>query len=136
MRARGLFLLTGGDKLFKVRTVRELAQFEGMIDRGVHGAVLRILSRLDEVYGVDRDVDRADGGFVLIAENIQDLELIGQRYVRMDSNRHEVVDVVKCESGLYINALFLCHNEFGINVFMPMDIAPGILLKDLPQKIR
>jgi hypothetical protein len=56
--------------------------------------------------------------------------------VRLDGNRHEAVDVVKSKSGTYINAFFLCNNEFGINVFIPMDIAPQALLRGLPLKNR
>jgi hypothetical protein len=126
----------GGVFLIKAGTVKELAQFDGTIDRDVYGVALRIVTMLDRTYGANREVDKNDGGFVLIAENVQDVEGIGQRYVRLDDDRHEAVDVVKCERGAYINALFLCNNEFGINILMPMDIAPQALLKDLSQKIR
>lgn len=122
--------------MIKVGTVKELTQFEGTIDRNVYVVVLRIVSKLDESYGADRDVDNSDGGFVLVVENVQDMPLIGQRYVRLDENRHEVVDVVKCETGVYINALFLCNNEFGINILMPLEIAPQVLLKDVLRKIK
>jgi hypothetical protein len=122
--------------LIKAGTVKELSSFERTIDHDIYRAALRIVSRLDEVYGAERDVDNGDGGFVLIAENVQDLEAIGRRYVRLDENRHEAVDVVKSEGGVFINVLFLCNNEFGINVFLPVEIAPQALLKDLPQKVR
>ena len=121
--------------MIKVGTVKELSQYEGMVDRDVYRAALRIVSVLDEVYGADRDVDNGDGGFILIAENVQDVRLISQRYVELDGNRHEAVDVLKCEKKQYINALFLCNNEYGINVIMPMDIAPAALLSNLPRKI-
>jgi hypothetical protein len=127
----GMFL-----SLIKVGTVKELSQFDGRIDRDVYAAVLRIVSILDEMYGAERDVDNNDGGFAVVAENVQDMSLIGQRYVKLDDNRHEAVDVVKCKKGMYINALFLCNNEFGINVFMPLDIAPQVLLKDVLRKIK
>jgi hypothetical protein len=119
-----------------VGTVKELAQFEGTIDHDVYNAALRIVSRLDEAYGPERDVDNSDGGFVVVVENVQDVLLIGQRYVKLDDNRHETVDVVKCEKETYINALFLCNNEFGINIFIPLNIAPQVLLKDVLRKIK
>jgi hypothetical protein len=122
--------------LIKAGTVKELSRFEGKIDHDVYSAALRIVSILDKTYGADRDVDNSDGGFVVIVENVQDISFIDQRYARLNDNRHEVVDVVKCEKGSYINALFLCNNEFGINVLMPMDMAPQVLLKDLSHKIR
>ena len=124
------------DILIKAGTVKELLQYEEMLDRNLYRAALRILNTLDEVYGPDRDVNNSDGGFVLIVENIQDISDISQRYVDLNSNRQEVVSVVFCEKTLYINALFLCNNEFGINVFVPKDIAPPALLGELPQKVR
>jgi hypothetical protein len=117
--------------LIKAGTVKELAQFEGTIDRDLYGTALRIVTMLDETYGANRDVNNSDGGFVVVVENVHEIPIIGQRYVKLDDNRHEVVDVVKCEKGVYINALFLCNNEFGINVLMPVGIAPEVLLKDL-----
>lgn len=122
--------------LIKAGTVKELSQFEGKIDHDVYGVALRIVTMLDETYGADRDVDNGDGGFVVIVENVHDMSFIAQRYVKLDDNRHEAVDVVKCEAGVYINAFFLCNNEFGINIFMPLDIAPQVLLKDVLRKIR
>jgi hypothetical protein len=126
----------GGMFLIKAGTVKELSPFEETIDHDVYPAALHIVTMLDGTYGADRDVNNSDGGFVVVMENVQGMPLIGQRYVKLDDNRHEVVDVVKCEAEMYINALFLCNNEFGINVFMPMDIAPQVLLKDVPRKIK
>ena len=122
--------------MYKVGTVKELSQYEGVMERDVYLAALRIVSKLDEVYGADRDVDGGDGGFVLIVENVEDISNINQRYVELDSNRHEAVDVFKCGKRPYINALFLCNNEFGINILMPMNIAPNVLLGNLSQKVR
>jgi hypothetical protein len=132
LRARG----KRRDILIKAGTVKELSRFEDAIDRNVYRAALRIVTMLDETYGARRDVDGGDGGFVLIAESVQDVSAISRRYVRLDSGRHEAVDIVKSEKGTYINAFFLCNNEFGINVFMPVDIAPQVLLSELSQKVR
>jgi hypothetical protein len=122
--------------LIKAGTVKELVQFEGTIDREVYNAALRIVTVLDETYGAGRDVENGDGGFVLIAERVQDLDLIGQRHAKLDGGGHEAVAVVKGENEPFINAFFLCNNEFGINVFLPMKIAPDTLLRDLYRKNR
>ena len=122
--------------MIKAGTVRELAQFKKAIDRGVYNVALRIVTTLDELYGADRDVDNGDGGFVLIAETVQDITDIAQRYVRIDESRHEAVDVVKCGNKTYLNSLFLSNNEFGINIFMPIEFAPQALLRAFPQKAR
>jgi hypothetical protein len=104
------------------------------MSRDLYLAALRIVKILDEVYGTDRDVDKSDGGFVLVAENVQDVEAIKRRYENLDSNSHEAVDVVKGDSGVLVNAFFLHNNEFGVNVLLPIEIAPEALLRDLPGK--
>jgi hypothetical protein len=122
--------------LYKAGTVKEII---GMVNDSVEFNVpievyheaLRIVKILDDVYGEERDVDNGDGGFVLIAENIQDLLLISQQYTKLDSNTHEAVTLVKCSKESYINALYLSNNEFGMNIFIPVSIAPKLLLEEL-----
>jgi hypothetical protein len=121
--------------LIKAGTVKELAKFERMMNRDLYLAALRIVKILDEVYGAERDVDDGDGGFVLVAENVQDVEVINRRYENLDRNAYEAVDAVNCESGILINAFFLHNNEFGVNILMPLEITPEALLRDLPEKV-
>jgi hypothetical protein len=54
--------------------------------------------------------------------------------MKLNENRHEAVTLVKCEGDPYINVLFLCNNEFGINVFLPVSVASHILLEGLKGK--
>ena len=70
-------MIRGGILLIKAGTIKELKQFEKMIDIDIYCAALRIVAILDETYGADRDVDYGDGGFVLIAQNIQDIADMG-----------------------------------------------------------
>jgi hypothetical protein len=121
--------------LIKAGTVKELAQFERTMNSDLYMAALRIVKILDEVYGADRDVDNSDGGFVLIAETVQDIEIIRRTYENLDGNAHEAVNVVNSESGVLINAFFLHNNEFGVNILMPLEIAPKALLRDLSEKV-
>lgn len=120
--------------LYKAGTVKEMEKLRENIPdlpEEVYGEALRLVKMLDEVYGAGRDVDNGDGGFVLIAENVQDLALVSQRYVDVGSNRHEAASVVQCGRKAYINAFFICNNEFGINILMPMSIAPDIIIGGL-----
>jgi hypothetical protein len=119
--------------LHKAGTVKEIEKVRKStpdLPGEIYRETLRLVKILDEVYGADRDVNNGDGGFVLIAENVQDLAAIRRQYVDMDSNRHEAVSIVQCEKEPYLNVFFLQNNEFGINVFMPMSIAPGLIVKD------
>ena len=122
--------------MLKAGTVKEMHQLQGKMPVEIYLTVLKIATILDGAYGVGRDVDHGDGGFVLVVENIQDLAAISRQYVDLDSNRHEAVSLVQCEKEPYINALFLCNNEFGINILMPLNIAPRVLLRDLPQNAK
>jgi hypothetical protein len=120
--------------MYKAGSAKEITKIMDTVQnvpREVLEEALRIVTILDEVYGAGRDVDNGDGGFVLIAENVRDLALISQRYMKLDSGTHEAVDLVKCGRTPYINVLYLSNNEFGINVFMPMSIAPMVLLEEL-----
>jgi hypothetical protein len=122
--------------LYKFGTVREFFKaIDGTFFPGVpvevYREALRIVTVLDEVYGDDRDVDKDDGGIVLIVQNIQDLALINQTYMEMSEGTHEAVELVKCEGEPYVNAFYLSNNEFGVNILMPVSIAPPLLLQEL-----
>jgi len=100
----------------------------------VYREALRVLSRLDAAYGADRDVEKDDGGFILVVEKVCDLCQVEQMGLKLDGIGHEALDVVQSESGLYLNTLFLCHNEFGINVILPMRMAPQGLVRQIEKK--
>jgi hypothetical protein len=121
--------------LYKAGTVKELSRFREVMNGDLYLAALRIVKILDDNYGSDRDVDNSDGGFVLVAENVRDIEIIRRGYKYLENGGYEAVDVVKSGSGIYINAFFLHNNEFGVNILMPIDIAPKALLRDLSEDI-
>jgi len=117
--------------LYKFGTKKEIEAIKGEIPDVLYQTALNIVKSLDENYGADRDVDEEDGGFVLVLENVQDIEEAADWHIRLDKDTHEHVNLVKCEDGDYINALYIMNNEFGMNVFLPKDIALKILLDDL-----
>ena len=120
--------------LYKVGTIKEVEAIKGKIQKELYQSVLAIIKTLDDNYGSERDVDGGDGGFVLIAENVQDLTTLTTWHIRLDMPAHDGLNIVRCKTGDYINALFLMNNEFGINVFLPKSIAPQILLDDLKRR--
>lgn len=111
-----------------------MERFKAILCPEVYREILRILSRLDAAYGADRDVEKDDGGFVLIVEKICDLCPVEQMGLKLDGVGHEALDVFQSEQGPYANILFLCNNEFGINVILPVSMAPQGLARQLEKK--
>ena len=70
----------------------------------------------------------------MVVEKVCDLCQVEQMGLKLDGIGHEALDVVQSESGLYLNTLFLCHNEFGINVILPMRMAPQGLVRQFEKK--
>jgi len=71
------------------------------------------------IEAADRDVDREDGGYVPVLQNIQDVTEATDWGIRLGKDIHEYVNLLKCEDGDYVNVLYLASNEFGVNVFLP-----------------
>jgi hypothetical protein len=120
--------------LYKAGTVKEMERIrekDSDLPEEIYREALRLVTILDDVYGVGRDVEGGDGGFVLIAENVQDLALVSRQYVDLKANPYEAVSAVQCSREPWLNIFFLCNNEFGINVFMPISIAPRVIIDDL-----
>ena len=114
-----------------VGTVKEAEQIKDKLPLEVYETVLNIVTILDTHYGSDRCVESDDGGVVVIAENILDLAEIAEQFFRIDNNRHEFVDLVKCEKEPYVNITYLCNNETTTSVILPLKITPKMLLDEL-----
>lgn len=117
--------------LYKFGTEGELEAIKGKIPKELYQTALKIVKTIDEHYGASRDIDNSDGGYLLILENVQDIEQAVKWHIRLDGGNHEHINLVKCAGGDYINALYVLNNEYGVNVFLPKEIALKILLDDL-----
>ena len=118
--------------MYKIGTIAEMSKLLGKISEEVYSSSLNIVTMLDERFGEDRDIDEDDGGIVLVAENKEDLEYFEKQYVELDSSLLEYVDLVKTQEEPYLNAFFLYNEyEYGITLFMPVSIAPEVLLRNV-----
>ena len=59
--------------IYSLGTTKEANNVKGKVLSAVYERALGIVSILDKYYGKDRDVYKNDGGFVFIAENVEDL---------------------------------------------------------------
>jgi len=94
--------------------------------------IKEIASVLDSNYGVDRDVDRDDGGYLLVIQDKEDFAKLQEIYLDIDDLIPEYVDKITCSNGeVWINTLILMNNEFGVSLIMPIEIAPQTLLDEI-----
>ena len=120
--------------MYKAGTVAELESLElkEKMPQELYQEALKIVSMLDENFGEYRDVESDDGGYVFIAEDKEDLDYFAQNCVELESPTLEYVELISSEKGLFLNVFFLVNEyESGITLFVPMCIAPKILLKEV-----
>ena len=70
---------------------------------------------LNENYGVDRNIESDLGGYVVIAENIVDIEILKQE--KLQSLIPEYTDIIECSEGVnWTYSLFLLSSDYAIVV--------------------
>lgn len=97
----------------------------------VQDVIKDILEILNSQYGANRDKYADDGGYVIVAESIEDFKAI-QKKTNIDINDVivEYVDKILSSNGkVYTNSLVLCNNDYSISIIMPFEIMPENLLK-------
>ena len=74
-----------------------------------------IIDILNENYGEYRDLEADLGGYVVIAENIVDIEILKQD--KLQGLVPEYTDVIECSEGVnWTSSLFLLSSDFSIVV--------------------
>ena len=105
--------------MYNIGTRRDAEVIRGKVSDEVYREIFHIADILESVYGKDRDIDKDDGGFILVAEDREDLKHFSSRYIDLKKGLHEVSQAIPSSEGVYLNLLFLCNNEYGINLFAP-----------------
>ena len=81
---------------------------------------------LNENYGEDRDVEADLGGYVVIAENIVDIEILKQD--KFQGLIPEYTDVIKCSEGInWTSSLFLLSSDFAIVVVCTEELSKFLI---------
>ena len=66
---------------------------------------------LDDNYGADRDIESDLGGYIVIAENIVDIEILKQD--KLQGLIPEYTDIIECSEGVnWTSSLFLLSSDF------------------------
>ena len=84
------------------------------------------ISILNENYGINRDVELDLGGYVVIAENIVDIEVLKQD--KLQGLVAEYTDIIECSEGVnWTSSLFLLSNDFAIVVVTTEELSKFLL---------
>lgn len=85
-----------------------------------------ILNILAENYGANRGIECDLGGYVVIAENIVDIEILKQG--KLQGLMPEYTDVIKCSEGVnWTSSLFLLSSDFSIVVVTTEELSKFLL---------
>lgn len=112
--------------LYRIGTRRELASLVDRLPPGIRRKLLHCLSVLDRAYGAERDYLES-GGYALVAESEADLWQL-QKTIDLETEPCEWITLLE---GNHLCALHLPGDDFAILVFMPVEIAPVTMLKQL-----
>ena len=81
---------------------------------------------LNENYGTDRIVDDDLGGYVLLIENIVDIEILKQENLK--GLIPEYTDVIECSEGVNcISSIFLLSSDYAIVVVTTEELSKLLL---------
>ena len=81
---------------------------------------------LNENYGANRDIEADLGGYLVIAENIVDIEILKQG--KLQGLIPEYTDIIECSEGVnWTSSLFLLSSDFAIVVVTKEELSKFLL---------
>lgn len=92
----------------------------------VVNSISDIIDVLDENYGVERNIEDDLGGYVVIVENIVDIEMLKED--KLMGVVAEYTDIITCSEGVNWNSsLFLLSSDFSIVVITTEELTKFLL---------
>ena len=85
-----------------------------------------IIDILNENYGANRDIESDLGGYVVIAENIIDIEILKQD--KLQGLVPEYTDIIECSEGVnWTSSLFLLSSDYAIVVVTTEELSKFLI---------
>lgn len=85
-----------------------------------------IIDILNENYGENRNIEADLGGYIVIAENIVDIEILKQD--KLQGLIPEYTDVIECSEGVnWTSSLFLISSDFAIVVVTTEELSKFLI---------
>lgn len=92
----------------------------------VINSISETIEILDDNYGANRDVDSDLGGYILIAENIVDIEILKQD--KLKGLIPEYTDIIECKEGVnWTSSLFLISSDYSIIVVCTEELSKYLI---------
>ena len=81
---------------------------------------------LNDNYGANRNIDNDLGGYVVIAENIVDIEILKQD--KLQGLIPEYTDIIECSEGVnWTSSLFLLSSDYAIVVVCTEEVSKFLI---------
>ena len=116
--------------LYRIGTGLEIASLPDTLPPAAVAHLKDCIGILDEAYGSDRDYSQV-GGYALIAETDNDVSAI-REILDLDHHPTEWVKVLDRE---FLSVLFLLNDDYAVVVYLPVDLAPSTLQKELENEL-
>ncbi|MDU1568623.1 MAG: hypothetical protein E6876_15570 [Clostridium sp.] len=108
----------------KVSKVSDLTEIN--LDSKVISTIEEQLSILDENYGLERDIYTDLGGYIVIAENIVDIEILKQGKLQgLIPEYTDVIEVVNGEN--YASSVYILSSDYAIVVVTTEELSKFLL---------
>ena len=109
-------------KIYKESQLVELNNISLEAIENVRGTI----SMLSEAYRAERDIEADLGGYLVIAENIVDIEILKQD--KLKGLVPEYTDMIECSEGVnWTSSLFLLSSDFSIVVITTEELSKFLL---------
>lgn len=110
-------------KIYNENQLIELSEYSSEVIESTRETV----SILNENYGEDRNINIDLGGYVLVAENIVDIEILKQD--KLQGLVPEYTDIIECSEGVnWTSSLFLLSSDFAIVVVTTEELSKFLLV--------
>ena len=111
--------------MIEIAHLREIQKINSMPIE-IQESIKSILVILDDSYGEMRNKYSGDGGYILIAEKIEDIEILKQD--KLKGLVAEYTDIIECSEGVnWTSSLFLLSSDFSIVVVTTEELSKFLL---------
>ena len=109
-------------KVYLKEEFKKLNEYPIEVIENIRGTI----SILNKAYGIDRDIESDLGGYIVIAENIVDIEILKQD--KLQGLIPEYTDIIEFSEGVnWTSSLFLLSSDYAIVVVTTEELSKFLL---------